>query len=159
MNCPKSSAGPGEGIHTIISEGITQMIENQRQDKLSQRRSWNDGLFFFFSCSLMQPVLDRNGDYPNPAGIAIMNWERKEGSQWHSRQALASMWENIWRESKVQCDPEMKRHQGSGANQGRQHWLGMEKLGSLGQSDRGQEAEGEKLHANIWGAMWRKRKE
>lgn len=39
MNYLKSSAGLGEGIHTIISEGITQMIENQRQDKLSQRRS------------------------------------------------------------------------------------------------------------------------
>lgn len=35
INCPKSPAGHGGGIHTVVSESITQMIENQRLDKVS----------------------------------------------------------------------------------------------------------------------------
>lgn len=35
INCPKSPAGYGGEIHTVVSESINQMIENQRLDKVS----------------------------------------------------------------------------------------------------------------------------
>lgn len=35
INCPKSPAGYGAGIPIVVSESITQMIENQRLDKVS----------------------------------------------------------------------------------------------------------------------------
>lgn len=35
INCPKSPAGYGGRSHTIFSETITQIMENQRLDKLS----------------------------------------------------------------------------------------------------------------------------
>lgn len=35
MNCPKSPAGHGEGVHADVSKGMSQMVENQRLDKVS----------------------------------------------------------------------------------------------------------------------------
>lgn len=154
--CPKSPAGYRGGIHPVVSESITQMIENQRLHKVSWRRSWSDGF-----CLGLGLVFN--------AGGVGQKWRLTR----HCKYCHNGLREE--RREPVKLQTSTKKPVGR-VLEGNQRfsatlrwrcigdWCNLSKaaLGREGKvgliSPRDREAEGEKLHANSWERKRRERK-